>query len=271
MDIKQPDINLQYLGYVNTPLLWEHTPLLDLVQFKIKQIDSLDYNLIPSKKYRLGHLVEQFVFHELEQQKALKLLAKNVQIKNKKQTIGELDCILKTDDSLIHLEIIYKFYLYDESVRYSELEHWIGPNRKDSFIEKITKLKQKQLPLLFKPETQVLLDKLNIKVPNIQQQVYFKAQLFVPFELLNTTLRLINNDCVVGYYLNHKALDTLQDFQFYIPQKLDWLTDPYVDVNWLNYEEGQQEIMAFISQEKSPLCWIKSSDNTLKKLFIVWW
>lgn len=271
MDTKQSDISLQYLGYVNTPLLWEQTPLLNLVQFNIKEINSLDYDIIPTKKYRLGHLVEQFVFHELEHKKAIKLLAKNVQIKKEKQTIGELDCILKTDDSLIHLEIIYKFYLYDESVGYSELEHWIGPNRKDSFIEKITKLKNKQLPLLFKPETQVLLDKLNLKALDIQQQVYFKAQLYVPIHLINTPLRTINSNCIVGYYLSFNDLETLITNQFYIPQKLDWLTEPHVDVDWLTYEEGQQEIMAFISQEKSPLCWIKSQNGTLQKLFVVWW
>lgn len=270
MNEKQENI-LRYHGYLNTFPLWDVTPLLDLRQIQLDESITSKYKQVSNKKYRLGHLVEQFVFHELEHQKEITLLAKNVQIKKEKQTIGELDCILKTDDSLIHLEIIYKFYLYDESVGYSELEHWIGPNRKDSFIEKITKLKNKQLPLLFKPETQVLLDKLNLKALDIQQQVYFKAQLYVPIHLINTPLRTINSNCIVGYYLSFNDLETLITNQFYIPQKLDWLTEPHVDVDWLTYEEGQQEIMAFISQEKSPLCWIKSQNGTLQKLFVVWW
>ena len=161
--------------------------------------------------------------------------------------------------------------MYDESVGYSELEHWIGPNRKDSLIEKLTKLKSKQQPLLFKPETKHVLDKLWLNSTDIQQQVLFKAQLFVPYHLLNNTLRQINNNCISGYYINFKAIDTLQNHQIYVPEKLDWLIQPHADVNWLNYQEGHGVIMAFLNQEKSPLCWIKSTDKTLQKIFIVWW
>jgi hypothetical protein len=263
--------NLQYLGYTNTPLLWKNRSILDLKQFVTTQIGSLDYSTDPSKKYRLGHLVEQFVFHEFEQNDAIQLLAKNIQIKNTQQTIGELDCILKSDGMPIHLEIIYKFYLYDESVGHSELEHWIGPNRKDSFIEKLSKLKNKQLPLLYKPETEKLLDELHLKASDIQQKVYFKAQLFVPYQILGKPLRLINNACIAGYYTNYKLLESICDYQFYIPHKLDWLTQPHNAVNWLNYIDGQQEVMRFIDQEKSPLCWLKSPKGILQKVFVTWW
>ncbi len=271
MNKKQDNIKLRYQGYLNTFPLWDTLPLLGLKQIQLDEFIKTVYKQVNDKKYRLGHLVEQFVFHDLEQRSDVSLLSKNVQIKREKQTIGELDCILKKGNEVIHLEIIYKFYLYDESVGYSELEHWIGPNRKDSFIEKITKLKNKQLPLLYKPETQILLDELNLKTSNIEQQVLFKAQLFVPYLLLKTPLRFVNNNCILGYYINFKDIDTIRTNQFYIPQKLDWLSQPHIEVDWLNFDEAQQIILNFISQEKSPLCWIKSSDGTLQKLFIVWW
>jgi len=61
----------------------------------------------------------------------------------------------------IHLEIIYKFYLYDPSIGLTQLDHWIGPNRRDSLVKKLTKLKQKQLPLLYHPLiTQLLISRL---------------------------------------------------------------------------------------------------------------
>lgn len=261
----------QYIGYYNTQLLWNNQVLLGLSQFNYPEISSENPPEIPLKKYRLGHLVEQFVFHDLKQLTSLKILATNCQIKSNKRTIGELDCLVLDENSPIHLEIIYKFYLYDESVGYSELEHWIGPNRKDSFIEKITKLKQKQFPLLHHPETQELLKELGLNILDIEQQVLFKAQLFVPYKLLNSPLRLINNDCVVGYYINYKQLETLSTCEFYIPQKLDWLTAPHSKVDWLNYEEAKLLIMEYINQHKSPLCWITSPNHHIQKIFVVWW
>ena len=89
-----------------------------------------------------------FISHS-SKDKEIKILAENVQIQNEKTTVGEIDCILTTAKKPVHLEIIYKFYLYDKSVGTNELEHWIGPNRRDSLVSKLNKLKDKQLPLLY--------------------------------------------------------------------------------------------------------------------------
>jgi len=179
--------------------------------------------------------------------------------------------LLTHNHTPIHLEIIYKFYVYDESVGNSELEHWIGPNRKDSLIEKITKLKTKQLPLLYKPEATALLAELKLDVNTIQQQVYFKAQLFVPYNMIGFPLRLVNNNCIQGYYLHFNELKQLNGYQLYIPSKLDWLTEVHNDVTWLDYIVGVKVIEESIIQERSPLCWIKAENNSLQKVFIVWW
>ena len=130
---------------------------MGLPQIKLNKQNINSTNLAVKQKLRLGHLVERFVSHELHYSKNIEVLAENIQIKQEKVTIGEIDCLLKYKQTPIHLEISYKFYLYDESVGASELEHWIGPNRKDSLIEKITKLKTKQLPLLYKPAAEQLL------------------------------------------------------------------------------------------------------------------
>jgi len=223
------------------------------------------------EKLRLGHVVEHFVFNELQAENTIELLAENVQIKRNKVTIGEIDCLLKYDHTPIHLEIIYKFYLYDESVGASELEHWIGPNRKDSLIEKITKLKNKQLPLLYKPETEQVLHQLDLHIEDIQQQVYFKAQLFVPYGMLGIPLRIINNECIKGYYINFNDLEQLRKCQFYIPSKLDWLTEVHLEVPWMTYNESISLIKESINQERAPLCWLNNPDGSLQKVFVVWW
>jgi len=269
--IKASDnIQLQHKGYHTTQKLWEGE-LVGLSQIPLPEYNHELTAPVIIQKLRLGHLVERFVSHELKNNENIEVLAENIQVKQDKITIGEIDCLLKHNHTPIHLEIIYKFYLYDESVGNSELEHWIGPNRKDSLIEKITKLKTKQLPLLYKSETEQLLKEHNLDVNTIQQQVYFKAQLFVPFQMLGFSLRLINNDCIKGYYLNFNDLEQLNNCQFHIPTKLDWLTEVHNDVIWMDYNEGSKTIAASIIQERAPLCWIKAKNNTLQKVFIVWW
>jgi len=250
--------------------LWEGE-LVGLTQIKLKKNSNQLIKLKTKKRLRLGHLVERFVSHELQLNNDIDILAENIQIKQNKVTIGELDCLLIHNQTPIHVEIIYKFYLYDESVGNSELEHWIGPNRKDSLIEKITKLKTKQLPLLYKAETKTILEQLKLNSSTIQQQVYFKAQLFVPYYMRDMHLRIINNQCIKGYYLHLNDLKQFSSYKFYIPSKLDWLTEAHNNVTWLDYNEGTKTIKEAIIQKRAPLCWVKSEKTTLQKIFVVWW
>ncbi len=105
------------------------------------------------------------------------------------------------DKKPIHLEIIYKFYLYDSSVGESEIEHWIGPNRRDSLLQKLNKLKDKQLPLLYSKECLTYLETLKLTASEIDQQLYFKAQLFVPLKEYGNKFSLINNECIAVFIL----------------------------------------------------------------------
>jgi uncharacterized protein len=263
-------IKFQFLGFLNTPQLW-HGNLVGLNQINNLVKNDLFPPQLSNKKIRLGHLVERFVSKELENIADIKVLAENIQVKNNKITIGELDCLLINNNTPVHLEIVYKFYLYDESVGNSEIEHWIGPNRNDSLIEKITKLKNKQLPLLYRLETEPIIEKFKLNINTIQQQVYFKAQLFVPFHLFNKPLRVINNNCIMGYYINFNAINKLKNNQFYIPSKLDWLVEPHSNVDWMNFEAATAQIKDFTTNKRSPLCWIIDKNSALQKIFIVWW
>ena len=112
---------------------------------------------------------------------------------------------------------------------------------------------------------------LKLDISTIQQQVYFKAQLFVPYNMIGFPLRLVNNNCIQGYYLHYTDIKQLNEHQIYIPSKLDWLTEVHNDVIWLAYNEAIKAIEESIIQERSPLCWIKAENKTLQKVFIVWW
>jgi len=270
MHQKTKDIQKRYEGFLQTPSLWKSDAILNLQQFKINQISS-KINIDLDEKLRLGKYIERFVSYQLNNENDISILCENVQIQQNKRTLGELDCIIQKGKTTIHLEVIYKFYLFDESVGTTEIDHFIGPNRKDSLLEKLLKLKEKQLPLLYSSECKLYLDNINLKVSQIKQQVYFKAQLFVPFSSKNIQLNKINKDCIVGFYINKKEMDYFSDCKFYLPIKKDWLIEPHKNVSWLKFNEFNIEIKEYMNRKFSPLCWLKKQNGEIFKIFITWW
>ena len=268
---KKPDIQLQYEGFLNTPLLWELKSFEELNQFEIPPTDITSFDELTPVKIRLGKLVERFVSYELRSHKSISIINENLQVVENKITIGEIDCLLKHVNQLIHLEVSYKFYLYDENLGKLELDKWIGPNKRDSLVKKIEKLKSKQLPILFHKETIRILERININVAEIIQLVYFKAQLFVPYLRKPSLLSEINNDCIKGFYIKKRQLNLFNDHTFYIPSKTNWIIDAHNNVDWIEINDFLSELTELLNNEKSPLCWFKDSKGKIEKVFVVWW
>ena len=67
---------------------------------------------------RLGHLVEKIVSELIKSSTNYKVLYENIQIIENKKTIGEIDFIIEeiVTSQVIHLELAYKFYLFDPSI-----------------------------------------------------------------------------------------------------------------------------------------------------------
>lgn len=271
MDPKFKNLQLQYQGYLNTPLLWGNKAILGLEQLELPDPNTIYLNEWIEDKVRLGKRVERFVNAELNQHRNIEILLENIQIKQEKITIGEIDCILKKDGIPIHLEIIYKFYLYDPLGGTTEIERWIGPNRNDSLVQKLNKLKDKQLPLIYKTQAKTVLDTIPVKPEDIVQRVCFKAQLFTPYQANNDNLKLLNKDCLKGFYINYADIDQFSNCQFYIPTKADWLIEVQPQVDWISFLQFKESITPQILEKRAPLCWIKYPNGVTSKFFVVWW
>ena len=270
MKLSTKQIQQHFDGFLQTPSLWKKKAVFDLFPFEI-EAKSTAINLEIDEKLRLGKYIERFVSFQIYEEENCEIISENIQIQQDKITLGELDCLLYKNEKTIHLEVIYKFYLYDETVGNSEIEHFIGPNKKDSLLEKLTKLKEKQLPLLYSNQCKLYLESIDLDVSKIEQQVYFKAQLFVPFAKRNVKLSTLNPDCVVGFYINQREIQQFTDCKFYIPTKKDWLVIPHANINWINFEVFATEIQLYLERQFSPLIWIKNKNGTIKKAFLVWW
>ncbi|MEH6704706.1 MAG: DUF1853 domain-containing protein, partial [Galbibacter orientalis] len=88
MDTKSKNIQLQYQGYLNTPLLWGQTKLYGLKQLYLPMVATAVFNRVTASNLRLGKLVEQFVSTQLSQYEFINVLLENFQVQNGKQTVG---------------------------------------------------------------------------------------------------------------------------------------------------------------------------------------
>ena len=221
----------------------------------------------------LGKRVEAFFEYQIQQSEDYELKIGNLQIIQNKKTLGELDFILEeiATGQLIHIELVYKFYVYDPNIK-EELARWIGPNRKDSLLEKVEKLKSKQLPLLQNKTTKEILNSRHISTKSIAQQVCYKASLFVPRKLQNKLFSSINNDCIIGFWIHFTEFksDEFSQSKLFSPSKQFWPVDPAKNDIWFSFSEIFPQIESFIQQKRSPLVWMKTK-NTFERFFVVWW
>ena len=117
--------------------------------FELALVPDLDFQL--PTNLRLGHLAEVVVSGLIKLSTNYNVIYENIQLLEDKKTIGEIDFIIVENNTnkLVHMELAYKFYLYDPEISSDPLNNWINPNRNDSLIEKLGKVKRKQFSLLY--------------------------------------------------------------------------------------------------------------------------
>jgi hypothetical protein len=210
----------------------------------------------------------------LEYSSNYEILVYNLPIREEKQTLGEVDFILRDleTEKIIHVELTYKFYIIEPDIT-EPLHQLIGPNKRDAFIMKMEKIKNKQFALLHsKAGSKALADK-GIIVSDITHKACFKAQLFKPFKQDTVHLHLLNKNCIMGYWLRFFEFNTstFSQHHFYIPTKSEWVIEPHLKVNWLTYSKSLAEVHQRLTNKNSPLVWLKKGDTEFEKFFIVWW
>lgn len=220
---------------------------------------------------RLGHIAERSVVELITASVNYSILYENLQILDNGKTIGELDAIIRNENTgkLTHIEIAYKFYLLDPSISDNPIKNWIGPNRNDTLFQKLEKLKTQQFPLLYHPKVTDLIGKRLVE--SCSQSLCFMAQLYIPWK---SKIKVPNSffHAIAGYYISLDALQNeVHTNRFYhIPQKTEWGIDPASCDQWLTYSEIQSSLASSIKSNRSVLVWEKKGDN-YSTFFVVWW
>ena len=260
-----------HIGYCQMPSLWMETfnGLLQLGDTVVKKLPQLQD--IPNSNKRLGKLAEELFGFWLKQNNQYTVVFENLQIIDNKQTLGELDiCVYNSSSKKhTHIELVTKFYLYNPAYDCNDIEAWIGPNRNDSLKNKIKKLTNKQLPLLFNPTTKEKLTEFNLNPLQILQQVCFKAWLFVPINFKQTLISF-NNQCIAGHYMTYELFKEfhLDTNQYFCPTKQDWLRFPESQKEWLPFSAVAPQIQLFMEAQQAIMVWIKNKD-VFKRVIII--
>lgn len=274
---EQERLQEQFTGFIRTPQLWTKNGIFEYDLFEFPQeipADIASEAIEPPSTGVLGKRMEQFFKLYVERFSEEEVLAHNEQIFQEKQTVGELDFLLKhrRTGSITHVELVYKFYLYDPEITSEELR-WIGPNRKDKLAKKLERLRQQQFPLLHHTSTEKLLERLGLSSTTIFQKLCFKASLFVPLEMESQKFRSINPAAIQGFWIRSAEFTTARfgDALFYSPQKQDWPILPGENVSWVSFSAIREEIEVMLQKKRSPLVWMKTTGGNFQRFFVVWW
>jgi hypothetical protein len=221
----------------------------------------------------LGKQAEACFEFYLHSSARYQLIAANLQIQGSENTKGELDYLVFDTQTkkVLHIELACKFYLYDSDEPKNKSDSWIGPNRKDSLHEKLTKLEQKQFPLLYATESLQTLNQLNIDRDSVEQQLCLKSFLYIPKGLSTSLFPHRFSDCIVGYWIPYIEFNSEDKNAIYaIPQKKQWLTPPEKLKDWLSFSEAALFIKVFTEANRSCLVHKKSAQS-MESFFVVWW
>lgn len=268
-------ISNQFVGFVKTPSIFKEKKYDGFKLFQFPEKVTYDFTDTDfSKNLVLGKRVEHFFLEALKNSSEYQIIANNIQINNSYRTLGELDFIIKElkTSKLLHIELMYKFYVYNPDIP-DEMERWVGPNKKDSLLQKIQKVETNQFPLLHTPETKTYLSSIDLDSKDIEQEICFKASLFIPKELKSYKFPHINEECIIGFWihLKHFREYNLEGSQFFTPDKQDWPIDPQKGEEWYNFMQVDEQIKNLHSRKKSPLIWIKKIDGSFERIIVVWW
>jgi hypothetical protein len=267
-------LNKQYLGFLNTPQLFNDEKTLGVKPFKTDEkvdISSIEkYAEAISKHKYLGKRAELFFLAYLEASTRYTDIIHSFQINTEEKTIGELDfiCFDQLQQKWIHIELVYKLYVFKGENQFDDFSQWIGPNLKDRLDHKVNKLITHQLPLGQHPDIRN-----KIETNTIESYCCFKARLFLENRKQSVDTLNLNSDCITGNYLNFEEFKSYkhQKSLFCVPEKINWICKADSNRHWYDFKEAENKLKPMLKEKRAQLVWIKTEEGDYLEYFIVWW
>lgn len=275
MGFTAKQLQQQFEGFLKTNALFLDTRVLPYSNFELSspincRLNSSHEKELSSQLY-VGKRMEIFFKAYIEHSKNLNLVTHSLQVVNdKKKTLGELDFIIEKKRKLLHIELVYKFYIYDPTYHENSLHCFMGPKRKDFLYKKIEKLRNHQFPMLFNAFTQKQLKELALPTSHFEQKLSFMAKVFLPLNKEVNLPSYINPKTVSGFWLRFSELKLLnKSHNYFIPERQDWMVVPN-DSNYTfeNFESVEKQVRSQIKSGITPMIWEKTKEEKFNRYFV---
>ncbi|WP_432695215.1 DUF1853 family protein [Marinobacterium sp. YM272] len=174
-------------------------------------------------RWRLGEHFENIVYFHLKNNEQISDIYRNIQVKEDKRTVGEMDFLFRFDAQWIHLEVALKLYLLDGNGQI--LESYIGTRRDDCLATKWQHMLEHQLRLCQRPEAAKQLEKLCVS-SQPTPVVWVKGWLFYHPAQNNVTAPYpVNPEHLRGWWVtwSELALIASEGERYILVRKPDWL------------------------------------------------
>jgi len=230
----------------------------------LPQLRALDENPAPLLSHleqlpghRVGRYFEALTNYWLRNMTNFEVITNNLQLRQGKQTLGEIDFLFRDNGQLIHWEAAVKYYLQLKPG--CEDFEFIGPNTADNLASKLRRLFEKQLPRSTPENLNRALGNLS-GIDSIKREAFIKGWLFYrPSQMGPQDYpALLNPDHLQGFWIRH-AQDALPAQEpkalWSLLAKPYWLA-PHICPNQdglITRQQMEQLLESHFSSRQSPL------------------
>ena len=252
------------------------------IQQRLARTDiiALERHLAACETHFLGSYFEALWDFYFQHDPRFTVVAKNLQIRDGGDTLGEFDFIIYDHQTNKHLqlELAIKFYLgmcETNSHRYTDGKHlWIGPQARDRLDKKLFRALEHQLKLHQHPCAQQHLQQLGVDA--VEPQLLFKGYLFQPQHAVPLPDYVPRSHYHAQWLrLNEVPRILNSAHPWFLLHKRHWPAPPYTEnlSNPLTVEQLSKQLSDRIARENRPYMIVQSagtsaSEHALKRYFV---
>ena len=219
-----------------------------------KNPSVLEEHLRQKNSALIGKRFENLVEFWLKNDSDIELLASNIQIPPKGNTIGEIDFLYydKLRNNFVHLEVAGKFYLWNG--RSENTENFVSPNPNDNLKKKLEQITQKQILLSSTAEGKEVLKKFGVENP--EKRICFKGYIFYPLnnhKSFTDVSRLFPQNHSKGFWIKKDDFHLLNGDAWFVIPREKWISPVCCENEFLTKRETIDYLNNYFSKYEYPL------------------
>lgn len=190
---------------------------------------QLEQAVAACKSHFLGSYFETLFSFAIRHLSSLKILDEHFQIEGNGKTLGEVDILVETPSGELHqFEIAIKFYLQRPDLHPHD---WIGPNKNDSLLKKVTRAREHQLSILQTTEGSLAIESI-AKGRVVKSSLLIFGRLYMALDNPQSIARWLQQRTMGGWIHVSDFVHLIAYFKHYsVLKKPHWLAAPNLTRN----------------------------------------